>query len=270
MMKISVKLPLFSVILTALAIISCCTLLLITTANNHIENAIQSGVAELRMLNNSFTAEMNVVGDDSLSDTARRSLILYVFRKYTEASVSGSRYVLTDMAEPLYNDSPIDPRPLLPDLEQAANTAQSEDDARWPYVIAELNGRRYLIVGHWEATMGSKMSDAHEIYLVRDITDVYSGIAALGLRFASIALAAVLISAAVMILFIRRALRPLADLQEVPLRWRTADTTAALRCGARMKSLRWLKASTGWRTPSPVISGSLRIPRSSVNCCCPR
>lgn len=210
-MKISVRLPLFSVILTALAIIVCCVLLLVTTADNHINNAIQSGASELRMLNNSFAAELSVVGEGGLSDTAKRSLILYVFRKYTEASVSGSRYVLTDTAEPMFNDCPIDPRPLLPNLEQAA---QSEDEAaRWPYAIAELNGRRYLVVGHRKDMLADELQFAYEVFLVRDITDVYSGIAALGLRFGVIALITVFVSAVVMLLFIRRALRPLAALQ---------------------------------------------------------
>ena len=211
-MKISLKLPLFSVILTALAIIVCCALLLITTANNHIENATQSGVSELRMLSNSFAAELSVVGEKGLSDTAKRSLILYVFRKYTDVSVSGSRYVLTDTAKPMYNDCPIDPQPLLPELEHA--TQSGDEDALCPYVIVELSGRRYLVVGYRNDMLADKLQFAYEVYLVRDITDVYSGIAALGLRFGVIAIITVLVSAAAMLLFIHRALRPLDALQK--------------------------------------------------------
>ena len=211
-MSISARLAVFSVILTATTIVICCALLLITAANSQVDSAIHNGVAELRMLNNSFTAEMNVVGDENLSDTAKRSLILFVFRKYTDASVSGSHYILTDMQAPLYNDCPIDPQPLLPQLEEAAQWR--DDAARFPYTIAELNGRRYLIAGHWEASIGSKMSLEHEIFLVRDITAVYDGITALGLQFAGIALLTVLLSAVIMVVFIRRALRPLGELQK--------------------------------------------------------
>lgn len=219
-MKISVRLAIYSVVLTAIAIILCCTLLLITTADNHINNAIQSGVAELRMLNNSFAAEMDVVGDNQLSDTTKRSMILFVFRKYTDASVSGAHYILTDMAETLYNDCPIDPRPLLPNLKETSDPtmnsgAQINDvSTLWPYAIAELNGRRYLAVGHWNASLGDKMQFENETFLVRDITGVYEGITALTIRFAIIALTTVILSAAFMIFLIRRNLRPLGGLQK--------------------------------------------------------
>ncbi len=218
-MKISVRLALLSVMLTALAVILCCMLLLITTANNHINNAIQSGVTELRMLNNSFNAEMDVVGDDYLSETAKRSVILFVFRKYTDASVSGAHYILTDMEQPLYNDCPIDPRPLLPGLkenhEQAMESGIADNDsALWPYAIAELDGHRYLVVGHWSASLGNTIEFEHELFIVRDITGVYDGITALAIRFTVIALITILLSTALMVFLIRRVLRPLGGLQK--------------------------------------------------------
>jgi hypothetical protein len=124
------------------------------------------------MLNNSFTAEMNVVGDDDLSSTAKRSLILFVFRKYTNASVSGSCYVLTETEQPLYNNCPIDPQPLLPNLKEDGD--QSSDDAvLWPYTIAELIGRRYLVVGHWNASLDDKMT-RDKIFLCVTLRDIYS------------------------------------------------------------------------------------------------
>lgn len=216
-MKISVKLALFSVIITAIAVILCCTILLLTTANNQINHAVQSGVTELRMFNNAFNAEMNVVGDGKLSDTAKRSLILYVFRKYTDASVNGSRYVLADKEQTLFNNSPIDPRPLLPGLQENAeqSDAQYDDDSSfWSGVIAELDGQKYLIVGHWAPNLGNQINFPHGIFLVQDITNVYDGIGALGVRFAIIALVTVIISASVMILVIRNVMRPLGKLKK--------------------------------------------------------
>jgi signal transduction histidine kinase len=213
-MKISVKLAIYSVLLTAAAIILCCTILLITTANAQINSAIQSGVTELRMLNNSFNAEMDVVGDDALSDTAQRSLVLYVFRKYTDASISGSHYVLTDTEQTMFNDSPIDPCPLLPGLKEIGEGTQTNHDENWPSVIAELNERKYLVAGHWGESLGYQLSFGHEVFLVRDITDVYQGITALGVRFAVIALVTIILSAALMIVIVRRIMRPLGGLQK--------------------------------------------------------
>lgn len=215
-MKISVKLTLFSVIITAIAVILCCTILLITTANNQINHAVQSGVTELRMFNNAFNAEMDVVGDEQMSDTAKRSLILFVFRKYTDASVNGSRYVLTDTDQTMFNNSPIDPRSLLPGLREnaAQSDAEYDDDASfWPYAIAGLDGQKYLIAGHWAPNLGN-MVFAHEVFLVQDITNVYDGIGMLGVRFAVIALVTVIISASVMILVIRNVMQPLGKLKK--------------------------------------------------------
>lgn len=220
-MRISVKLAVYSVVLTAIAVILCCAALLITAADSQINTATKSGISELHMLDNAFLAEMDVVGDSTLSDEAQRSLILFVFRKYTDASVNGSHYVLTDTQKTMFNDSPIDPGPLLPGLEENARLAMKDrplpdnDAALWPSVIAELDGRRYLVVGHWDINMGEKMgSFAHEIFLVRDITEVYNGITVLGIRFAVIALITVALSAAILIFVIRRIMHPLGDLQK--------------------------------------------------------
>ena len=216
-MSLSVRLAIGSVILTTIAVILCCTILLITTANSQIDDATQSGITELRMLNNAFVGEMDVMGDDQLSDTAKRSLIQYVFRNYTDTSVSGSHYILTDTEQTIFNDSPIDPRPLLPDLKENSAKAMAHSGKtanEWPNEIAELNGRKYLVAGYWSDILGSTMNFEHEIFLVRDITDVYDGITAMGVRFAVITLITVMLSAVLMIVLIRRVMRPLGGLQK--------------------------------------------------------
>ncbi len=217
-MKLSKKLPLYSVALTALAVILCCTILLVTTANNSIEGAVKSGITELKMLDNAFNAEMKAMAENnsSLSDTAKRALILYVFRKYTDTSVSGSSYILTDTVQTMYNESPIDPKPLLPKLKTGSasgvNGKNSENEL-WPGVVAELDGRLFAVAGHWSDDFG-KIDFDHEIFLVRDITDVYIGITQMAVRFAGIALATVFFSALLMIMLVRRMLRPLGLLRE--------------------------------------------------------
>ncbi len=220
-MKISIRLAIYSVIITIVAIVTCCILLLITTANNHINNAVENGIEELRMLNSSFSAEIDVVNDNNLSDTAKRSLVLFVFRKYADSSISGAHYILSDTNTQLYNDCPIDPRPLLLSNIKESNDLAKKSDAqisdvvkKWPYVIAELKGRMYLAVGHWSSSLGNKMNFEHEIYLVRDITNVYNGIALLGIRFAVIGLVTIILSAVLMIFLVRRVMRPLGGLQK--------------------------------------------------------
>lgn len=219
-MKISVRLAIYSVVLTAIAVILCCAILLIITAENQINNAVESGVTELRMLSNALDAEMDVVGDDSLSETAQRSLILFVFRKYTDSSVSGAHYILTDTEQTMFNDSPIDPSSLLPRLKENSKktmegaVSQYDETVLWPNVIAELNSQRYLVVGHWSVSLGNQMFFENEIFLVRNITDVYDGIKELGIRFGIISLITVIISAVIMIFVIRRIMYPLGGLQK--------------------------------------------------------
>lgn len=219
-MKISIKTAICSVALTAAAIILCCTLMLITAAQSQIDNAANSGVTELRMLDKAFNAEMDAVGDDTLSETGQRSLILYVFREYTDASVSGSHYILTDTQHTMFNDSTVDPSGLFPGLKETSENAMKnggyDDDspACWPYMTVRLGGRSYLITGHWSDSLGERTSFEHEIFLARDITDVYGGITALGVRFAIIAFTTIILSAVIMALLIRRVMRPLKDLQK--------------------------------------------------------
>jgi two-component system phosphate regulon sensor histidine kinase PhoR len=219
-MKLSKKLPLCSVALTALAVMLCCTILLVTTANNLIDSAVQSGVTELKMLDSAFDAEVEAAADAKLSEAAKRTLVLFVFRKYTDASVSGSHYILTDTEQTMFNDSPIDPRPLLPGLKKGSEQAKeqgaliSDAASLWPNTIAELDGHQYLVAGYWNDSIGSKMTFEHEIFLVRDITHVYSGITAMAVRFAVIALVTVVLSALLMIVLVRRMLHPLDALRK--------------------------------------------------------
>lgn len=211
-MKISTKLTLSSIAITAAAIILCSIILLITTADNHISSAVRSGTSELRMLTNAFHAEMGVIDKDAdLSDTAKRSLILYIFKKYTSTSVSGAHYILSNSEGIMYNDCPIDPRPSLPDLK--TNPEEVE-----PSTIVELEGRKYLVTGHYDEWLGNGRGDGfyfeHEIYLVRDITDVYNGIVKLGIWFTLIAFGTIIFCVLTMVLTIRNTLSPLSVLRE--------------------------------------------------------
>lgn len=162
------------------------------------------------MLSNSFSAEMAVVvSDDNMSETAKSSLILYVFRKYTSASISGAHYILSNGEETMYNDCPIDPRPSLPDL-----SVRSTDEPAWPSAIVELAGRKYLAVGHFGDTLSNWLNYEYEIYLVRDITDVYDGITELGIWFALIAFGTILFCGLTMVILVHHTLHPLVALRK--------------------------------------------------------
>lgn len=217
-MKISRKVTMISVAITTAGIILCCAILLITTSRNHVSGAVDSGIAELKMLCSSFHAEMDVaVSDNSMSETAKNSLALYVFRKYTSVSVSGAHYILSNGEGVMYNDCPIDPRSSLPHLKESYeegddNRTVPDEALLWPSAVVSYDGRQYLAVGHYSRTLGDSLNYEHEIYLVRDITGVYRGIARLAVWFALIAAAAILICGVTITVLVRRTMRPLGAL----------------------------------------------------------
>ena len=213
-MKISIKLTIFSTLITTTTLILCCAILLMTTAAKQINTAIENGRAELQMLTQSFHAEIALVADDDLSDTARRSLVLFIFRKYTDMSDSHSHYVLWGNDETIYNDAPFNPRAALQDVKQQYYASTHFAMEYIPSSITEYAGRKYLIAGFYSANIGGMMTYEHEIYLVRDVTSVYEDITALGWQFAIVAILAILLSSLAMILLTRRTIRPLAALQK--------------------------------------------------------
>ena len=118
-----------------------------------------------------------------------------------------------------YNDCPIDPRSSLPDLKESyeeGNDNRTVPDERllWPSAVVSYDGRQYLAVGHYSRTLGRQSSYEHEIYLVRDITGVYRGIAGLAVWFALIAAAAILICSVTITVLVRRTMRPLGALRK--------------------------------------------------------
>ncbi|MCL2672086.1 MAG: HAMP domain-containing histidine kinase [Clostridiales bacterium] len=197
-MKLSLRLPLLSISILTLAILLCCGLLLITTGDTLVGSAMESAEAELRILQSAVHAELERVPSIG-SAAAQRSLLLYTFRLCADVSRSDTRFMLTDGDKVLYNDSPADPRPPLP----------ADGLAEGAVAVALLDGRRYVVAGQ-QLYMGGGTLHA---YLVRDITEIYEGIYALGRRFALIALITIAVSAAALILILRRALLPLRDLQ---------------------------------------------------------
>ena len=192
-MKIRLRLALISILLIALSLAVCGTLLLNTAAKSSIRAAEDGAKTELSLLCTSYQNVLQDVSDNSLSETAQRSLALYLFRQYISIN---SQFILIRNGETLYNNSDYAVDVLL--------DGESEK-------TVTLDGKT-LFLAAAEAVQGQ--SGDYQVFLVRDVTDVYDTIRTLTLQSIAICVGAFLLSALVIMLATFRALRPLNQLQQ--------------------------------------------------------
>lgn len=192
-MKIRLRLALISIGLIALSLAICGMLLLNASANSSIRAAEEGAQAELSMLRTSYQNVLQDIADPTLSETAQRSLALYLFRQYISAT---SQFVLIRNGETLFNSSDYAVDKLL-----NGETEKTITDG----------GRSFYIAA---GAKSSNQSSEYQIFIVRDVTDVYSGIRILTWQFVAICAGAFLVSAAIIMFCTFRALRPLRSLQE--------------------------------------------------------
>lgn len=210
-MKLSSKLTAYAVAIMAAAILICSVLLLYTSAKRQLKNVRDGGIAELKMLVANFHREMEDVWDYHASDTVRRSTTLYVFRKYISLSSTGAQYALYAGDEALYNEGPLNPTLLL--TLEAAPYASAQEEINWPVDIVLVEGRQYVVAGNWASGFTGGAEYAHQVYLVRDVTDVYSSITKMALSFLVITLVTIIAAALLTRHSLKRGLRQLKQLQ---------------------------------------------------------
>ena len=192
-MKIRLRLALISIALIAVSLAVCGTLLLNASAKNSIQAAEEGAVTELNLLVTSYQNVLQDVSDTTLSETAQRSLALYLFRQYISLN---SQFILIRNDETLYNNSDYAVDQLL--------DGESEK-------TLELDGKTLFLAAAQETRV---QDGTYRIFLVRDVSGVYAGIRSLTLQFIAICSGAFLLSAGVVMLCTFRALRPLKLLQQ--------------------------------------------------------
>ncbi len=192
-MKIRLRLALISIALIALSLAICGTLLLNAASKSSIRAAEENAQAELSMLATSYQNVLQDMADPTLSETAQRSLALYLFRQYISAT---SQFILIRNGETLYNNSDYAVERLL--------------DGATEKTVTEGGKMLYIAAGE----QSSYQASVYQIFIVRDVTDVYADIRTLTWQFVAICAGAFLVSAAVIMLCTFRALRPLKSLQQ--------------------------------------------------------
>lgn len=203
-MKIRVKLALLAVSLCALAIAACCTVLIISANGNSVNTAIDGALSEQHLLVQSFQSALRNTYEDGLSDTTQQSLGKYLFRQYSSGSLSRSQYAMRKDGEYLHNGSELDPADILTDAK-----TRSGNGTEVKYTIVMHDNARHIVVGSANTINGG----VYDIYLVKNIEQVYSSNASLTAKLAAVSLGLVLLTAAVLAYSVFRVLRPLKALQ---------------------------------------------------------
>ena len=193
-MKIRVRLSLLFILCSTTSLLVCGFLLLRASAKSTIRSAEDNAVSELGMLKTSFSSAASKNLDAGASDTVRRSLLVYIFQSYADDPFSGSQYVLRQGGETLYNNSGYAPEVLLNGLERNTVTWQ---------------GEKLFAAG----TETDLLRENYQIYIIRNMTDLYDSIARLRLQFGIICAVSVLLSAVLILLVTSRTLRPLQTLE---------------------------------------------------------
>jgi len=192
-MKIRLRLALLSIALIAVSLAVCGTLLLNAAAKNSIQAAEDGARTELNLLGTSYQNVLQDVYDTTLSDTAQRSLALYLFRQYISIN---SQFLLIRNGETLYSNT-----------DYAADQLLNGETEK----TVELDGKKLFVTTEQEVRLPS---GTYQIFLVRDVSSVYASIRSLTMKSIAICSGAFLLSAGVVMFSTFRALRPLKRLQQ--------------------------------------------------------
>lgn len=189
-MKLWLKISLICIVVLASVVVICCITLLTQAKNDIMQVTIENARAKQSSLQASFSDMVSYYGGGNLAVVTKNSLIKYCFSRYAD-----QESVLFSEGDTVYSRVDVQPEALLP--------LQARDQQNVLQVT--VGGRNYLIVGSALVLMG----DQYSVYVVRDITSVYDNITKMGLRFFAIGAVCIIAGMALIILFVRMAVKPL-------------------------------------------------------------
>lgn len=192
-MKLWLKISLLCGAVLLVIIGACSTLLLLNARDKILNLAIQSAQAEQNDLQESFRQMATLYGRDDLGSVERQSLVKYCFRSYAHGNAT-----LMSRNEMIESGLAIEPQLLLP-------LTESEDQA---YVMRNVDGADLLVVG----SKLTVLTQRYSVYVVRDVTDVYSSITQLIWQFCTISAACITVGILLVITLVRFATKPLKEL----------------------------------------------------------
>ena len=193
-MKLWIKISLVAVIMVTAAISVCSLLMLVGAGRNNLNYAIDSTVNAQKVNAVYWTNAMTGETTEETSDTTARSLARYFVSRLADKNI-----ILNAGDDSIYNTTSIDPGEYLPLTDHGQQ-----------YIIAEIGGKSILIVG---SNIGIRNA-TYSLYVINDITSVYTDITRMSYRFAWISFAVIIAAVAVVIPLVRKLLKPVKTLKE--------------------------------------------------------
>ncbi|MEA4870901.1 MAG: HAMP domain-containing sensor histidine kinase [Christensenella sp.] len=193
-MKLWLKVSLIALILVVFATGACSLIMLIRSGESNLALSIQNALTNQQVRAASWSTAMSSELDSQYTEVAKRSLARYLIAKFAEGTT-----ILLSGADTIYNSTTIDPTDYLP---ITADTQQ--------YRVTQIDGRSILLAG-------SRMTidqTNYELYVVSDITSVYSDVETMAYQFALVNACVIALAGVVLILLLRAVLRPIQTLQK--------------------------------------------------------
>ena len=201
-MKLWIKISLICTATLFLIVSTGGTVLLWNSREHILDITIQATVKSLNNLGTSLSGMVGYYGKEDEDALVQKTLIGYCFNTLSRNIVSADAATALYLGqEAVKSDLVFEPETLLPSDRLGETPA---------YQLSSIVGRRILLVG----VKKKLLSQTYCIYLVQDVTDVYTDINRMILQFIAIGTAAILAGAALIVLLVRLATRPLKDLSQ--------------------------------------------------------
>lgn len=195
-MKLWLKVSLIAIIMVTLATGVCSLIMLLRSGQSNLELSVNNVLTDQKIRAASWYEAMKNGLDEGYSATAERSLARYLI---TKTRFADANTVLISGEDSIFNATYIDPAKFLP----------IKDDSQ-KYIIQDINGSSVLIAG----CNIQVNSTSYTLYVIKDISSVYSGIETLSYQFSLINLGVILIAGLIIILLVRLVLKPVATLKQ--------------------------------------------------------
>lgn len=189
-----------SVIVLALALMLCCTLIISASSKVIVSSAVSVTVAEEQTLLTRVQDQLRKIGTVS-----NENALHYVFKSISAQSGPGCEYVLQLADSEIYNNSGISPYVLL----HAKGTQIEVDNEEYQFLISAINGESYCVVGY----EFPYYQDAYTISVVKNVTEQMGQIQDLQVYCLTLGFIVTLIAALLIALFLANNLNPLQILR---------------------------------------------------------
>jgi signal transduction histidine kinase len=192
-MRLWMKVSLITISTVLLAIGICSLVMLVSFERSTFGLAVENVLANQSVRATAWTNAMEAEAGPSLAPSAQRSLARYLIQRFASENT-----ILASGDDLLFNRTAWDPREALP-----VETPSQH------YIVKDIEGHSLLFVGS-SVTVNNT---TYTLYEVKDITSVYAGLANMTVLLALTALAAALLCAALAVVLVRLALRPVSLLK---------------------------------------------------------